>query len=926
MRNIKTCLLLALAAFVLSNVLLLLSFADSALAAPDSAISLDGAVIAQAPADPPPEDPASDEPNCEVGGGYTFIICGFINFVVEPITGFQNFITDRLFATDPLSFDSGEPMYKIWSGIRFFATGLLIIAFMFLIFGQTTSMGLDAYTIKKMAPRILMVAIAIQLSYFISAGVVDLTNLLGKGLDSTVSSALSGSIDQGAAGPDERADTLQGAVGAGVGLAAIVALLVSGGVYLGGITLAAFGSILAFTLFVAILIIFGVFFIVALREVFILMCIVLSPVAMVAALLPGTERWFKFWWSNFARLLLMYPFIIMMIQASRIAAYLTIAEDDALNGFLALFIVLSGFLSVFFAFKVGGAALATATGLLSQARKRGTGMALGDAKDPDSMRSRLKDKFRMARGAQAAGERGGKFQQLSTGRGAASVLGKAGRNNRFIGGTALGRKMGGMAATSEGLAMSNFKRQTMVMGKRFEDSGIKYGVAMDGLAVAGGSMSDYDTFAAGYIDEAVTKEQRKKGVLDTSGTVIPGQEADAEAIRQRVSAPLVADFKKGREFVGTEQASSAAIFAKGDTGRLEASDITGHRALFSNPALAEDSVQSALAAARFKRPDVRALADAGIDEKLPPAAAHRMYEAYGNQFMKMDSKQIAESMPKAKENLLHPQSIGHVLTSQGGQEALKTKLGQFSDVSPQMRDNLRRSLVSIRDTHSDPATAAAAAQVLSTEVPTQNVNVHQVGGTEVTDVTPQSTRGSIPVNLQTPPPPSSVPTPSSGYSGSPSGSSGPPSPGTPAVPPPLPAGPAATQPIRIDPSGIGERDLYYQDGAGNLSQVSSQQASALRRIGREIVNSQRQPVEVDLRTTPTPGSAGSPGPSGPAAPPSPAPTPPAAPPRATGGRTFEQTPSGLFTPRPPAPGSTVRPTPPSPTPPPPEVRSEDKEA
>ena len=248
-------------------------------------------------------------PQCVSEGGFTgFISCDLLTTIIGWIAGLQEAIARVLFESDPLVVGATEdPRYQVWSTFRDIANGLLILAFMSVIFSLALSLNVDAYTVKKMVPRLLVAAIAIQASYFISALMVDATNVLGAGINAVFNAAISDIAIE---------------FGAGQALGSDLAI---GGILLaGGATLILAAPSIMFILLLLFIVILGALVVVALRDLFIIMAIVLSPFAFLANLLPATERWYKFWWSNFLRLLFMYPFIVLMIQLGNLGSYIVL--------------------------------------------------------------------------------------------------------------------------------------------------------------------------------------------------------------------------------------------------------------------------------------------------------------------------------------------------------------------------------------------------------------------------------------------------------------------------------------------------------------------------------------------------------------------------------------------------------------------------
>ncbi|MEX0934609.1 MAG: hypothetical protein WDZ42_02295 [Candidatus Saccharimonadales bacterium] len=289
---------------------------------------------------------------------------------------------------------------------------------------------LDAYTLKKLLPRLLVVAIAIQASFFISALMVDFTNVIGKGLQGMSGIALEGMMIGGCPDPDDLEELSEGSderarCEVEVGLSAAGTGAAFTGIGFGiafGLGAAVNAAPAIGLVMLLILIVFlGAFLIVAIRDLLIIGAIVLAPLAFAASLLPATEKFFKFWWTNFMKLLLMYPFIILMIELSNIGAFMLLANATRggmtqafLAPFMALLMQTAAILSIYFAFKVGGGLMSGAVGAVTKLGKfaagpkgkDGTGGVMGKIRTRSAQRS---SEF-------ATGARGGRTAQIFSGR------------------------------------------------------------------------------------------------------------------------------------------------------------------------------------------------------------------------------------------------------------------------------------------------------------------------------------------------------------------------------------------------------------------------------------------------------------------------------------------------------------------------------
>ena len=222
-----------------------------------------------------------------------------------------------MFETKPLSFNTSQvdnPQYAAWNATRAIANIFFVLIFIVVIFANL--FGLEAYNVKKILPKLVVAAVLIQASYFFMAAAIDVTNILGRGLREIMSSIIPDIQYQG--GVSDQFVTL----GAGALIAAALASKV-----------AAVGIIsAALPLAIGIL---AVMITLVLRQTLIVLVILTAPIAIAAMILPNTERFFRSWANTFIKLLLMYPMIIFLFAAGRLAAYATLSSNSSLGGALS---------------------------------------------------------------------------------------------------------------------------------------------------------------------------------------------------------------------------------------------------------------------------------------------------------------------------------------------------------------------------------------------------------------------------------------------------------------------------------------------------------------------------------------------------------------------------------------------------------------
>jgi hypothetical protein len=255
---------------------------------------------------PPP--PAEKGTTCAVIG-IGWIICPAVTFLAQIVDGAYGFVASLLKVQPLLTTGATEGVYTAWSVMRNFANVAFVIAFLIIILSQLTSVGVTNYGIKKLLPRIIVSAVLVNVSYWICAAAIDVSNITG----SSVNQVLQG-VKEGLTLPNADDFLASGTGWTGIaggvlaGTTAVVAAL-----YVG---LAALLPALVAALFAIV----TTFLVLTLRQALIILLVVIAPLAFVAYLLPNTETLFKKWRSLLQTLLVMYPLISLIFGASALAS------------------------------------------------------------------------------------------------------------------------------------------------------------------------------------------------------------------------------------------------------------------------------------------------------------------------------------------------------------------------------------------------------------------------------------------------------------------------------------------------------------------------------------------------------------------------------------------------------------------------------
>lgn len=295
---------------------------------------------------------ASDEEIVCIGGALGYIVCPLIDISITMIKTIAAFL-DVIFNFQALN---NTELRSAWGIFVNLANIFLAIGFLAIVISQTTSIGISNYGIKRMLPRVVAAAIMINMSFYVAALAVDISNVLGKNMLSfmtSFSSNVEPAGDPGAALGNSGASTACRVVGqAGGGVAGGVAGNLAGGVagipgriagtFWGlkqgasfgekvGCTVAAVGLALTGGLtFITIIIAVGLIavfiaFITTLalafmRYVILIFLVVLAPLAFAAWVLPNTDKYFYKWWTLFIKLLMIYPIAMFLFGGSIFAA------------------------------------------------------------------------------------------------------------------------------------------------------------------------------------------------------------------------------------------------------------------------------------------------------------------------------------------------------------------------------------------------------------------------------------------------------------------------------------------------------------------------------------------------------------------------------------------------------------------------------
>ncbi len=304
------------------------------------------------------EEPLS---SCSVGG-VGWVICPISVFLAEGMDKIFDILSGLIQVQPLLISDTNNDLYRAWSIMRTIANVAFVIAFLIIIYSQVTSMGVSNYGLKRLIPRLIVAAILVNISYYIAAIGIDLSNVLGfsvQNLFTTIRTDVFNITN----------DTFGGSVNWGT----VVAIVLGGA----GLTYWSVGSaggalyLLLPLLVGLILLILFVVLVLAARQAIIIILVVIAPLAFVANLLPNTEGWFKKWQQLFMTMLIFFPAFSLVFGGSQLAGQIIVqnAGDNIIIVIFGLAVQVAPLIITPLLLKLSGSLLGRIAQMVNDPRK-----------------------------------------------------------------------------------------------------------------------------------------------------------------------------------------------------------------------------------------------------------------------------------------------------------------------------------------------------------------------------------------------------------------------------------------------------------------------------------------------------------------------------------------------------------------------------
>ena len=265
------------------------------------------------------EKPGDGKTSCAVEN-VGWIVCPGANFMTQlavsaydMIDGFLQIDSARIFNTEE---DGNKAAYEAWKTFRDIANVIFVIIFLAVIFSQITGVGISNYGIKKTLPRLIMFAILINISFWLTVIIIDLSNIIGAGIYKFLLDLSAGQWKAQGQLVGNVQSILAGNVAAGV------AVVFAAGAVLMAAVSAAIGVIVMFAAL-------------SIRQAIVILLVATSPIAFAAAILPNTEGIFKKWKDILKVMLILYPTASLIVGFSVVASNILYATNEG-NSFMGV--------------------------------------------------------------------------------------------------------------------------------------------------------------------------------------------------------------------------------------------------------------------------------------------------------------------------------------------------------------------------------------------------------------------------------------------------------------------------------------------------------------------------------------------------------------------------------------------------------------
>lgn len=241
--------------------------------------------------------------------GVGWIVCPVLRSAAKAADYAFTFISQSFLGLELTLFESNSGVQQAWRVMWNIANVGFVLALLWVVYAHVSGHAAGAYNLKRMMPRLVIGAILVQVSFYISQLLVDVSNIIG----GTINNVLSGIATS--IGPSGMPLSTQIGSYDSVTLAGITSGVL-GNTHIAWVLLAPLSAIVL----LAALICATLIVVLIVRKTLVMALVLLSPLAFVAYLLPATEHLFSRWLKLLLQTLLLFPVVAILLGTGQIVS------------------------------------------------------------------------------------------------------------------------------------------------------------------------------------------------------------------------------------------------------------------------------------------------------------------------------------------------------------------------------------------------------------------------------------------------------------------------------------------------------------------------------------------------------------------------------------------------------------------------------
>lgn len=251
-----------------------------------------------------------------------WILCPVLTFAANTADQLYLTIAEQWLDIPAENLATGSQIHENWKKIRDMANIGFIILILIVVLSQVTGIGLNNYSIKKMLPTIIVMAVLVNLSFIICQLAVDISNITGNAIYELFD-GMAAAVGQSEFEFSNLVKGLAMTLLAGGGFVLTFGLMSNNvGVWLIPFLLVLISSIFSTIFF---------FIVLAVRQAGVYILVILSPLAIVCYSLPNLKKYYDRWLKLFSSLLMVYPVCGALMGGGKFASFLLLTGNDGIT-------------------------------------------------------------------------------------------------------------------------------------------------------------------------------------------------------------------------------------------------------------------------------------------------------------------------------------------------------------------------------------------------------------------------------------------------------------------------------------------------------------------------------------------------------------------------------------------------------------------